>query len=67
MVNLMFVLDRKLDSILQELMPLAQQGKVTQFSNNNKDLDKLDSLIEDIYIVVLEYQVCVQLLDANLP
>ena len=51
-------LDRKLINILQDLVPLAQQGKVTRFLNNAKDAEKLGGLIEDIRDAMLEYQVC---------
>jgi hypothetical protein len=47
----------KLDSILEELIPLAQRGKVTRFLNNTQDADKLSGMVEDIRDAMMEYQV----------
>lgn len=48
---------RKLDNILQELMPLGQRGKVTRFLRNAEDMGKLGGLVEDIRNTMMDYQV----------
>ena len=48
---------RGLEKIVQELEPLAEQGKVEGFFNNVKNADKLGGLVEDIRDAVMEYQV----------
>ena len=58
-VNLTY-LDRKLDGVLQDLIPLAEQGKITRFLNSTKDVDKLGGLVEDIRDAMMDYQVCPQ-------
>ena len=50
---------RKLDKVLQNLIPLAEQGKTTRFLNSTEDLDKLGGLVEDIHDAMMDYQVCV--------
>ena len=55
-VNLTY-LDRKLDDVLQDLIPLAEQGKVTRFLNSAEDADKLGGLVEDIRDAMMDYQV----------
>ena len=49
---------RKLDNILQELDPLAEQGNIEGFFNNAKNADKLTSLVDGIREAVMDYQVC---------
>lgn len=48
---------RKLGNILQELKPLAEQGKVEGFFNNVKNADKLGGLVGDIHDAMIHYQV----------
>ena len=52
--------DRKLDNILQDLIPLAEQGKITRFLNSAEDVNKLGDLVEDIRDAMMDYQVCPQ-------
>jgi hypothetical protein len=52
------MIDRKLDVILKDLAPLAQQGKITQFLTNTENADKLGSMVDDIRDAMMEYQVC---------
>jgi hypothetical protein len=54
------VVERKLDNILKELIPLSQQSKIAQFLNNAQDVDKLRDLVEDIRDAIAEYQVSSQ-------
>ena len=49
---------RKLDKVLQDLIPLAEQGKVTRFLNSADDVDRLSGLVEDIRDAMMDYQVC---------
>jgi len=49
---------RKLDKVLQDLIPLAEQGAVTRFLNSTEDMDKLSGLVEDIHEAMMDYQVC---------
>jgi len=49
---------RKLDKVLQDLIPLVEQGKVMRFLNNAEDVDKLGGLVEDIRDAMMDYQVC---------
>ena len=53
-------MDRKLDDVLQNLIPLAEQGKITRFLNSAEDVDKLSGLVEDIRDAMMDYQVCPQ-------
>ena len=53
---------RKLEKIRQELALLAEQGKAKGFLNNTDNADKLGGLIEDIRDVMMDYQVCGQLI-----
>jgi len=48
---------RKLENVLRELEPLADQGKVEGFFNNVKNSDKLGGLAEDIRDALMGYQV----------
>lgn len=50
---------RQLEDILDELEPLAGQGKVEGFFSNVENLDKLGGLAEDIRDAMMDYQVCV--------
>ena len=59
--------DSKLDNILKDLLPLAQQGKVTQFLTNAEVADRLDSMADDIRDAMMEYQVCPQLFGPTQP
>ena len=49
---------RKLDKVLQQLIPLAEQGMVKRFLNGTEDVDKLSGLVEDIRDAMMDYQVC---------
>ena len=49
---------RKLDKVLQDLIPLAERGKVTRFLNSTEDTGKLSGLVEDIRDAIMDYQVC---------
>ena len=51
---------RKLEVVLQDLIPLAKRGKVTRFLNSVEDVDKLGGLAEDIRDAMMDYQVCSQ-------
>jgi len=51
---------RKLDNILQDLIPLVKRGKVTRFLNGAEDTDKLSGLVDDIRDAMMDYQVCPQ-------
>ena len=51
-------MDRKLDNVLQDLIPLAERGKITRFLNSVEDVDKLGGLVEDIRDAMMDYQVC---------
>ena len=53
-------MDRKLDDVLQDLIPLAEEGKITRFLNSAEDVDKLGGLVEDIRDAMMDYQVCPQ-------
>ena len=48
---------RKLGNILQELIPLADQGKVRGFFTNVKNAEVLSGLVESIRDAVMDYQV----------
>ena len=49
---------RKLENVLQELKPLAEQGNIEGFFSNPKNADKLSGLVGDIHNAVMDYQVC---------
>jgi len=49
---------RKLDKVLQDLIPLAERGVVTRILNSTEDMDKLSGLVEDIHEAMMDYQVC---------
>ncbi|KAF9646201.1 hypothetical protein BDM02DRAFT_3189069 [Thelephora ganbajun] len=53
-------LEQKLEKVLRELGPLAEQGKLAGFFNNVKNTDKLGSLVEDIRETVMDYQTSLQ-------
>ena len=55
------VVDRNLDNVLKELIPLSQQGEIAQFLNNAQNADKLSGLVEDIRDAMAGYQVCSQI------
>jgi len=57
---------RKLDGILQELIPLEQRGKVTRFLNSTEDVNKLGGLVEEIRDIMMDYQVCTHFCSSNL-
>ena len=50
-----------MEKIRQELVLLAEQGKVKGFFNNVDNADKLGGLVEDIRDVMVDYQVCVSI------
>ena len=49
---------RRLENILQELDPLAEQGKIMGFFTNVKNADKLGGIAGDIHDTIMDYQVC---------
>jgi hypothetical protein len=49
---------RKLDKVLQDLVPLEKRGKITRILNGTEDADKLAGLAEDIRDAMMDYQVC---------
>ena len=51
--------DRKLEEIYQDLVTLGLQGKARGYFNNAENTEKLNSLVEDIRDVLMDYQVCV--------
>ena len=53
----MLIVDRKLDNILKDLVPLSQRGKFTRFLTNAEDMDKLGGMVDDIRDAMMEYQV----------
>ncbi|KAF9645378.1 WD40 repeat-like protein [Thelephora ganbajun] len=53
-------LEQKLEKVLRELGPLAEQGRLVGFFNNVKNADKLGSLVEDIREAVMDYQTSLQ-------
>lgn len=48
----------KLNNVLKDLVPLTQQGKVTQFLTNVEIADRLGGIVDDVRDAVMEYQVC---------
>ena len=57
MPSLTCIPSRKLENILQDLIPLEKRGKVTRFVNSVQDADKLSGLVEDIRDAMMDYQV----------
>ena len=53
----MLIVDRKLDDILKDLVPLSQQGKFTRFLTNAEDTEKISGMVDDIRDAMMEYQV----------
>lgn len=53
-------LKRKLETILRDLEPLKEQGKVKRFLFNIKDAEVLTDMTEDIREAMMEYQTAVQ-------
>ena len=51
-------ISRKLEDVNQDLILLAEQGKVQGFLRNTENADKLGGLVEDIHDAMMEYQVC---------
>jgi len=49
-----------LEKIIQELILLAEQGKVEGFLTNVKNADMLSGMVGDIHDAVMDYQVCHQ-------
>ena len=49
---------RKLKEVDQELALLAGQGKAVGFLANTENAQRIDSLVEDIREVMMDYQVC---------
>ena len=50
-------MNRKLQGVGRDLVPLKKQGKVEGFFNNSENAGKLSSLVEDIRDAMMEYQV----------
>ena len=57
MPSLTCIPSRKLENILQDLIPLEMRGRVTRFVNSVQDADKLSGLVEDIRDAMMDYQV----------
>ena len=52
---------RKLEKVVQELIPLEKRGKVTRFLNSTRDVETLNGLVEDVHDAMMDYQVCSQI------
>ena len=50
-------MNRKLQDVGRDLVPLKKQGKVKGFFNNSENAGKLSSLVEEIRDAMMEYQV----------
>ena len=50
-------MNRKLQDVGRDLVPLKKQGKVEGFFNNTENAGKLSSLVEGIRDAMMEYQV----------
>ena len=50
-------MNRKLEDVGRDLVPLKKQGKVEGFFNNAENAGKLSSLVEEIRDAMMEYQV----------
>ena len=48
---------RKLDKVLEDLIPLEKRGKITRILNSTEDADKLVGLADDIRNAMMDYQV----------
>ena len=48
---------RKLEDILRGLTLLAEQGKIVEFLANTENVQRINSLVEDICEALIEYQV----------
>ena len=51
-------MNRKLQDVGRDLVPLKKQGKVEGFFNNAENAGKLGGLVEEIRDAMMEYQVC---------
>jgi len=49
---------RQLRDVHQEIVRLAEQGKVARFLTKAENARKINSLVEDIRQIVVDYQVC---------
>lgn len=49
---------RQLKDVHQEIVRLAEQGKVARFLTKAENARKINSLVEDIRQIVVDYQVC---------
>ena len=50
-------MNRRLQDVGRDLVPLKKQGKVEGFFNNAENAGKLSSLVEEIRDMMMEYQV----------
>ena len=50
-------MNRKLQDVGRDLVPLKKQGKVEGFFNNAENAGKLSGLVEEIRDAMMEYQV----------
>ena len=50
-------MNRKLEDVGRDLVPLKKQGKAKGFFNNAENTGKLSSLVEEIRDAMMEYQV----------
>jgi len=49
---------RKLETAHQSLALPAEQGSVMEFLTNAKNVERINSLVEDIHEALMDYQVC---------
>jgi len=49
---------RTLEEVDQELVRLAEQGKIVGFLANTETAQRINDLVEDIRQVMMDYQVC---------
>ena len=58
---------RKLEAVHQDLSQLAEQGKIVGFLTNAENVQRINSLVEDIHKAMADYQVCVKVSIFTLP
>jgi len=50
---------RKLGDVYQDLAPLAEQGNFVGFLTSAENVQRVNTLVEDICEALMDYQVCV--------
>ena len=58
---------RKLEAVDQDLSKLAEQGKIVGFLTNAENVQRINSLVEDIHKAMADYQVCVEFSIFTMP